>query len=109
MSLENSKVVDAIGIEKATMIVVLTIADSWDWDDKEQHLEALRLKINSYVDFIESGQIFETYPAAKGTKTFLIDVISRFPMPECGTVFLDLARGDCARFGVELRNTYYPG
>lgn len=88
--------------------LILTITDSWDWSDERQHLLALQDKLNSYLDFIESGQIFEEYPNAKGRK-LVIDVVTRFPLPEIGVQFLEKANQACADLGVKARNTYYPG
>lgn len=108
MSLDNPKIVDAIGTEKTTGDIILTITDSWDWADEGQHLLALQNKINAYLDFIESGEIFQKYPNAKGRK-LVIDVVTRFPLPEIGVQFLEKANAACADLGVTVRNTYYPG
>ena len=67
MSLENAKVVDAIGIEDTTGFAVLTIADSWDWQDEQQHLAALQEKLNTYFDFIGAGEVFSAHWQASGT------------------------------------------
>ena len=77
MTLETVETVDAIGIEDATQHAVLTIADSWDWEDERIHLSALQDKLNAYFEFIESGQIWEFYPTAHG-KRIRIDVVFRF-------------------------------
>jgi hypothetical protein len=66
MSLDQPNKVDAIGLEKGTDQTVLTIADSWDWTDEPKHLIALQAKLNSYLEFIESGQVWDEYPTAKG-------------------------------------------
>lgn len=107
-SLDNPNIVDAVGVEKATGFIILTITDSWDWSDEGQHLLALQAKLNSYFDFIESGQIFEEYPNAKGRK-IIIDVVTRFPLPEIGVQFLQKANQACADLNVKVRNTHYPG
>lgn len=107
-SLDNPKIVDAIGTEKITGDIILTITDSWDWNDEQKHLIALQDKLNSYFDFIESGQIFEEYPNAKGRR-IIVDVVTRFPLPEIGLQFLEKANAACADLGVKVRNTYYPG
>jgi hypothetical protein len=55
MSLDNLEVVDAVGTEKDSGTIVLTILDAWDWDDQGQHLLALQAKINVYLGFVGSG------------------------------------------------------
>lgn len=93
MSLDNVNIVDAVGIveavgaEKGANTVVLSLMDSWDWEDQHKHLSALQEKLNAYFGFVESGQIYDTYPEATG-KHLRIDIVSRYPMPEAGYDFL---------------------
>lgn len=55
----------AIGIDNSTGYITLAIIDSTDWQDEQQHLILLQEKINIYLSFIESGEIYESYPDAK--------------------------------------------
>ena len=68
MSVDQRNVVDAVGVENASGEVVLTISDHLDWTDVLEHVYTLQEKINDYLAFLKSEQIFETYPAAKGKK-----------------------------------------
>lgn len=88
MALDKIDSVDAVGIETSTDSIVLTIADSWDWSDEGAHLLALQAKLNSYFDFIEDGQLVESYPSAVGRRQ-VIDVITRYPLPAIGMTLLD--------------------
>ena len=90
MSLDDVKVVDAVGIEKATGVVMLSIIDYWDWQNERQHLLALQDKLNAYFNFVESGQLYTEYPDAKG-RSLCIDIIGKFPIPDTGLVFLEKA------------------
>ena len=87
MALEEPHVVDAIGIERDSGSAVLTLIDSWDWTDEQQHMSALREKPNSYFNFIESGQIAETHPSAVGKQVF-IDIIAKHDLPSDAQKFL---------------------
>jgi hypothetical protein len=40
MALDHPKVIDAIGVEKEPGFAVLTLADSWDWEDEHTHILA---------------------------------------------------------------------
>jgi hypothetical protein len=102
MSLENISVVDAVGTEPATDCVVLSILDSWDWSDERSHLLALQNKLNSYFNFIESGQIYEIYPAAEG-RPLRIDLICRYPLPSIATGFLNIATTIAEQLAVSVR------
>jgi len=79
MAIENSLVIDAVGTEVATNVVVLTILDGWDWSDEDGHLLALQGKLNGYFEFIESGQLVENYPLSAG-KPVRIDIVARHPL-----------------------------
>lgn len=107
MALEKIDSVDAVGIETSTGSVVLTIADSWDWSDERAHLLALQAKLNSYFDFIEDGQLSESYPSAAGRKR-VIDVITRYPLPTVGIDLLERARESVADLRIEIRSRCIP-
>ena len=77
MSIIEKDKVDAIGIEKETGIVVLSIADHLDWTDPLQHIFLLQAKLNSYLAFLESGEILEKYPNAKN-KGIRIDLYAKY-------------------------------
>lgn len=78
MSIEDQDSVDVIGVNESG-IVVLTISDHLKWDD--DHLYLLQEKINTYLAFIESGEVYETYPNSKG-KEFKINVVCKYePSP----------------------------
>lgn len=66
MAIHNTNEVDAIGIDKETGYVTLAIIDSLDWKDEEEHLSLLQEKLNLYLSFIESGEIYSAYEQAEG-------------------------------------------
>ena len=87
MSLDNPEKVDAIGKLNDENTIILSIIDSWNWDNYKKHLHALQDKINGYFEFVESGQIYMDYPDAFG-KNLRIEIISRYPIPNAGVDFL---------------------
>jgi hypothetical protein len=91
VSVDNPKVVDVVGTDRVTGGVVLTISDHLEWDDANEHLLALQAKINSYLDFIESGQLLEEYPAAQG-KLISIELLCKYALSADGKVFLGRVR-----------------
>ena len=104
MGLEQAQSIDAIGCEVATGEIVLTIFDSWEWRPNElEHLHALQEKMNAYFTFVESEQIFEVYPAAKGRK-IRINVITRFPLSKAGIALL--RKADEVASELEIRVSY---
>ena len=78
MSIEDQNLVDAIGVDEDG-VVVLTISDHLKWDN--EHLYLLQEKINTYLAFLESGKVYETYPRSK-SKEFKINVVCKYePTP----------------------------
>ncbi len=102
MSVENTAVVDAIGVEQDSGKVILTISDHLDWSDEREHLVALQEKINTYRRFIESGEIDETYPDALG-RTRVIDVVTKHRPSNGAQEFFRRATAVLHDAGVELR------
>ena len=90
MSLDNSESIDAIGIDKVSGDVILSIVDHWDWGEEERHLRALQEKINSYFGFVEEGQIYTSYPDAKG-RMLCIDIILKYQPTNNAVNFLKKA------------------
>ena len=78
MSVDNSRVVDALGIENASGDVVLTVADHLDWGDAPAHLEVLQSKLNSYLAFVEGGELLDQNRGAAG-RPVRIEVVLKYP------------------------------
>lgn len=107
MSLDKLDTVDAIGTETDSGIVILTIADAWDWTDVDNHLLALQAKVNKYIEFIETGQIYETYPLAIGRR-LAVDLITRYPLPGETSCLMHAISRTLAQLNVEFRQRVIP-
>lgn len=103
MSVENNKVIDAISVNRKDS-VVLTISDHLKWDDENEHLIILQDKINAYLEVIESGEIYESYPDARD-RAFQIDIAFKFPPNEIAIDFLKRVKEILLQSGHELH--YY--
>ncbi len=106
MALEKSEVIDAVGLERATDIVVLTLVDAWDWEVEKAHLVALQLKLNAYFDFIEGGRLLRAVPYAEGNEV-RIDVHLSGPYPASAAKVFELARRIAAPLGVTLETKIF--
>lgn len=64
MTVEELKVVDISAFDRRKGRIYLAIADHLGWgeDKEEHHLLCLQAKINTYLHFIESGQLNEQFP-----------------------------------------------
>lgn len=101
MSLDDLESVDAVGTEAGGDTIVLTIIDSWDWGDERGHLLAWQGKLNAYFEFVESGQIYEDYPDAKG-RSVCIDIITKYPLPSIAAAFLEKASKTAAQLNLSV-------
>lgn len=90
MALEDVHVIDAVGTDAATGVVVLTLVDAWDWTDEVAHVAALQAKLNAYFEFVESGQLEENYPEARDRPRRL-EIVTRHPVAAAGRRLLDQA------------------
>jgi hypothetical protein len=100
MTVENTGTVDAVGTDKETGEVRLSIIDHLPWGT--EHLRLLQDKINVYLGFIESGEIYASYPNAKG-RPLVIDVYTRYRPTVEAERFLKQAEGVVANYGAALR------
>src|ERR1700691_3566556 len=91
MSVEQDGVIDIISMDRLTGEVTLTISDHLDWCDTSGHLLTLQRKLNRYLAFIESGEIFEQYPTAKD-RSIAIAIVFQFAPDELGLAFLTQAK-----------------
>jgi hypothetical protein len=101
MSIAQSHVVDAIGVDVATGDVVMTIIDHLDWDAEGEHLRLLQDKLNTYAAFIEAGELQEKYPNATG-RGIRIDIVGRFVLSEDGQALIENARELLRRLDVAV-------
>lgn len=90
MSIEDVNKIDSIGTPcDSTDTVSLAISDHLVWDSPvEEHLYKLQEKINTYITFIESGEIYESFPQAKGRGLKIIEIYFKYPPPEEAISFL---------------------
>jgi hypothetical protein len=89
MSVDKSDVIDIISTTVEGKIE-LTISDHLSWDDTN-HLQLLEDKINGYLSFIESGQIYEDYPEAINREIRIRTALKYEPNAE-GVGFLEKCR-----------------
>jgi Family of unknown function (DUF6572) len=106
MSVEQSGVVDVISLDKETGHVVLTISDHLDWSDCTEHPTILQAKFNGYLAFVESGEMMESYPEAKG-RPVAIKVVFKYRPDQQGWQFLAKAKAVIESAGFSLRHEVF--
>jgi hypothetical protein len=88
MSIEDTQVIDIISTAPDGSVVTLSATDHLEWSGSE-HLMLIQDKLNSYLAFIESGEVFDSYPNAK-EKELKIEIICKFEPDEEGKKFLTM-------------------
>lgn len=57
MSIVETNKIDIVGTRPGSRLVRLVIADHLDWTEFKKHATLLEAKVNTYLEFIESGQM----------------------------------------------------
>jgi hypothetical protein len=97
---DTTNVIDFISTQED--FVWLTIADELDWQEESNHLILLQDKVNAYLEFIENGQLFETYPDANSCKIG-IEICAKHTIPKIGLDFLMKIKDLLENSGYEFR------
>lgn len=97
MSITESNTVDGIATDQTTNRTILLVSDHLDWSNEHQHLILLQDKLNAYLSFIESEQVYSAFPDARGTDGFIVEIKCKYEPTENARkllgVFGDSARG----------------
>jgi hypothetical protein len=103
MSVTDTNVVDMIGTIPDTDLVVLSISDHLEWGAQSaEHLLMLQNKINTYLRFIESGEIYTAFPSSKG-KSVVVRVYFKYEPDDMGNQFMSRAEEVLRGAGIELQ------
>jgi hypothetical protein len=90
VSIDQRKVVDFVGIRSADGRCTLTISDHLPWSDPA-HVAQLEDKLNDYLAFIESGEIYQKFPEARGREIEIQVICKHMPPEDAALSFLDYA------------------
>ena len=72
--------------------LVLTISDHLGWDEATtDHLFFLQEKLNSYLRFIESGEVYEAHHDTRG-RSIVISIVLKHTPPHEASALLDECR-----------------
>jgi len=109
LTVVQTSIVDWMGIEKSTGHVSLTVVDDLDWSDEQSHLLLLQEKLNTYLAFIESGEVFERLVEEVGrrvpaTTPVNVTILAKFDLTPQSQAFLDHATENFGHAGVSLRH-----
>jgi hypothetical protein len=103
LSISEEHQIDFVSIHQSKE-VVLTVSDHLAWDDVSGHLVLLQAKLNAYLRFVESGELYQRFPDAAALPV-VIQVVGKFPPDDQGSRFLQLASRAVEAAGFELRHS----
>lgn len=101
MTISDTQTVDLVSIEKGSGAVVLTVSDHLDWETPEAHMQLLEDKLNTYLQFVESGQIGEVQADAASRKK-IIRVVGKYGLTSEAVAFFHAASEQLRGTGIEL-------
>jgi len=112
MTIEEAGKVDIVALPRNRREVILLVADHLPWSDDEQgrleHVYLLQEKLNSYLRYVESGELYRDFPDAKGRKVVFL-VGHKHEIPEDVISLLERMREILADAGIVLRLEHQPG
>jgi len=101
VTVEETQLIDVIGTDRQTGKVHLTISDHLPWDPENEHLLVLQEKLNTYLTFIKGGEVYSSYPDAKG-RDFVIKIVLKYRPNGEGVRFLELAKQTVENAAIEF-------
>jgi uncharacterized protein YjaG (DUF416 family) len=108
MTVEDVDKIDFVNIGAEPGDAVLTVSDHLDWDENEgEHLFVLQDKLNTYLEFIEGGHLYDKFPRARGRR-IVVQVFGKFPLSVEAKKFYDLASTTFGDLGYSLHFRYRP-
>ena len=108
MSIEETQKIDLVATRPDSTEVRLVMTDHLDWADPQAHLRLLQEKLNAYIAFVESGQIYDMdEPAVERNAQITIVVAAQEEPPTESAGFFgqvkELLHGIGIRFLVQVQ------
>ncbi|MGH9670815.1 MAG: DUF6572 domain-containing protein [Terriglobales bacterium] len=101
MSVEETGAVDIVSKDREGRII-LTISDHLDWKHSDEHLTVLQEKISTYLRFLDSGEIFDKFPEARGRR-ILIQIMFHYKPEKGSAPFLETVKSRVESAGYGFR------
>lgn len=68
MTVQNRNVIDFVSVDPLSGTAYLSLIEERAWGDVGALLPDLENKLNTYLEYVESGQLLEDYPDLRGTR-----------------------------------------
>lgn len=107
MAIDNTNVIDGIGIDKENKIICLLLTDHLNWTSNENklneydHLILLQDKINAYLSYLESKQYEEQYPDIIFNMA-IIEIHFKYDITNNCEKFLNSVQEQIGQYGIKI-------
>ena len=101
MAVSDKDKIDSIGTDSGFGNVILTINDDLSWRNEYEHLNILQDKINSYLEFIDNGELYKNYPNAEGKRIEILINFKNGITPKC-QAYLNRVRNKLVILGIHV-------
>ncbi len=98
MSVDQPRAIDFLSDNKNDKYCVVGISDHLEWDNRD-HLIALQDKLNNYLAFIESGEIYDSRPDAREQEIEICLNCKFTPITADDIYFLQFAKNTIQKAG----------
>jgi hypothetical protein len=68
VTVSDPKVVDLVSFDPLSETVILSMVEEREWGDQGQLLPDLQAKLNTYLAYVEGGQLIEDYPGTANAR-----------------------------------------
>lgn len=103
MAIDDIDKVDMIALNEDEAVMIITDHLPWGEDLKDdEHMYLMQEKINSYLRFYESGEIYQAQPKTKDKKV-IISLVSKYQPNEKGQWFIDQIQPIIESSGLQFR------
>ena len=101
MAVSDKDKIDSIGTDSGFGNIILTIDDDLSWRNEYDHLNILQDKINSYLEFIDNGELYKNYPDAEGKRIEILINFKNGITPKC-EAYLNRIRNKLVILGINV-------
>lgn len=106
MAVDNTKVIDGIGIDKDRKALCLLLTDHLEWSGNNtlteyDHLILLQEKINAYISYLETKQYEEQYPEEEIIMV-VIEMHFKYSINDNCRNFINTVQSQIGLYGIKL-------
>ena len=101
MSVVDTNQIDIVSIDEVSASLVISDHLEWDGHTDDDHNYHLQEKINTYLRFYESGELYRKFPKAKGTSV-RIEIVFQYKPNKSFEWFYDQIRPIVESAGLSL-------